>query len=186
MRLLHTLACSTALVAFAAAKDAGASVSEQAAPHDPETGEVAGGAVVLRGTAGETVTLANGMKIKLARQVTVPTLKHESGETIVVTMESKFVSETTMEKKTVKVKGVDTEIEEEKTIHIARVIEVESGVLFSYVLNAITHDNIMNAYPDHSYVGKTFAIQKLGLVAGKRYKDVNVIEVEIEPSDAAE
>jgi hypothetical protein len=149
---------------------------------DNETGEVieAEGKALRISEQAAPAIMVNGMAIRVKKQVTLPTLKHDSGQTVLVRITDPFVSETSVEKKTVKVAGVDTEIEEEKTLHIARVTELQSGENFTYVLNAITHDNIVGAYPNDDYVGKCFAIQKLGTVQGKRYKDVKVVEIEVE------
>lgn len=149
---------------------------------DNETGEVVeteGKALKVSEQATPAI-MVNGMAIRVKKQVTLPTLKHDSGQTVLVRITDPFTSEASVEKKTVKINGVDTEVEEEKTIHIARVTELQSGENFTYVLNAITHDNIVGAYSDDSYVGKCFAIQKLGVVQGKRYKDVKVVEIEVE------
>ena len=149
---------------------------------DHETGEIVetrGKALKISEQAAPSV-MVNGMAIRVKKQVTLPTLKHDSGQTVLVRITDPFVSEKSVEKKIVKVAGVDTEIEEEKTLHIARVTELTTGENFTYVLNAITHDNIASAYPGDEYVGKCFAIQKLGTVQGKRYKDVKVVEIEVE------
>jgi len=123
-----------------------------------------------------TVVVGN-QEFAVAQQVNLPSLKHDSGETVTILILAAIVDETKTEKKVIKVKGVDTEVEEEKTLHIAKVGEITTGLDFTYVMNAITNDNLRRMYPNDGYVGRTFAIQKLGLVAGKRYKDVNILEL---------
>ena len=124
---------------------------------DNETGEIVAGTALKISEQAAPAIMVNGLAIRVKKQVTLPTLKHESQTTVLVRFTDPFVSETSTETKEVKVDGVMRQVEEEKTIHIARVTELQSGENFTYVLNAITHDNIVGAYPNDGYVGKCFA-----------------------------
>lgn len=110
--------------------------------------------------------MIGGVLFEMVKRVNVPTLKHESGDTIVIRAELPIRTE------------IQTGENEGKEINILRVTELTTGTEFEYVCNAITADVLEGAYPDKAYVGKSFAITKLGTVAGKRYKEVDVVEIQ--------
>lgn len=150
---------------------------------DKETGEILQGKEFAISEQAASGVMIGGVAYKVKQLVNVPTLKQESGETVCFRIdmpiyESESTKEEIVERNGQKV--VETKI---TVVRVARVTELGSGQLMEYVCNAITADNLETAYPDHGYVGKCFAVQKLGLVAGKRYKDVKIIE--IEPADVA-
>lgn len=130
---------------------------------------------------GPTGVMIDGVEYKVKQQVNVPILKHETGETVAVRIELPINKELTEREKEVIVAGVKTMATEESTINVIRVTELTTGQLFQLVLNAITASEFERAYPDNDYVGRFFAIKKLGLVAGKRYKDVQIVEIEPVP-----
>lgn len=155
--------------------------------HDQETGEIiepTGSSLTLYAKPGEVQAGAaqlvdiGGVEYKIAKRVNLPILKHEDGETLAVRIDQAIVEEPTVRDVQVKTPtGVQT-FQEESTINVVRVTELYSKEPFNLVLNTMSAGDLRNAYPDHSYVGKMFAIQKVGLVAGKRYKQVNVVEIE--------
>lgn len=113
----------------------------------------------------------------VVNQVNVPTLKHDTDEIVTIRIEARIVAEKKIEMAKVKVDGVLKEVEQEKTIHVVRVTELSSGKPFNYVCNAMTVGNLNTSYPDDGYVGKSFAIHKLGRVQGKMYKEVSILEI---------
>jgi hypothetical protein len=119
---------------------------------------------------GPSAVMIGGTAFNVKRLVTVPTLQQETGETVAI----EFLSPIETKPNNETINGVVVE----KFINVARVRELSSGQEFAYVLNAITEGNIREAYPHEGYVGKCFAIKKLGVVAGKRYKDVQVVEID--------
>lgn len=121
-----------------------------------------------------------GTTFSVKKNVNIPTLKHDTGETLVFKILAPIQEKRSTETKTVKIGGVDQQIEEEKIINIASVLEVHSQAEFQYVCNAITASNLREAYPNDGYVGKWFAVRKGGTVAGRRYKDVQIVEIEPE------
>lgn len=145
-----------------------------------------GNSLTLYSKPGEVQTGAaqsvdvGGVTYKIAKRVNVPILKHEDGETLAVRIDAPIMEEPTARE--VKYKDPTTgEMRvglEEGTINVVRVTELYSKEPFQLVLNTMSAGDLRNAYPDHSYVGRLFAIQKAGLVPGKRYKQVNVVEIE--------
>ena len=123
--------------------------------------------------------MIGGARFNIKKQVNLPTLKQESGETIAVRFDTPIREEP--QYKDVIVNNEDGSkgvVKQETFINIVRVTELGSGQPFEYVCNAMTADNIRSTYPDENYVGRSFAIQKLGTVAGKQYKQTNVVEIE--------
>lgn len=144
---------------------------------DPDTGEVLTSKEVTISQQAASGVVIGGTAYKVLKRVNLPTLKHESGETVCVRIDDPIRLEKNIVKETVKVNGTDTDIEREVYLNVVRVTELSSGQPFEYVCNAMTADNLRGAYPENGYVGHSFAIQKLGTVAGKRYKETNVLEI---------
>jgi hypothetical protein len=125
------------------------------------------------------VTVA-GVKVKVMEQVNVPTLKHDTGEVVMIRFDLPIKQSVQYQDKEVIIDGVKRMSKVENIINVARVTEFTSKQAFEYVCNAITADTLDSAYPNNSYVGQWFAIKKLGVVAGKRYKEVQIVRVEPE------
>ena len=119
-----------------------------------------------------------GTEFKVKEQVTVPVLKQESGETVAIKITAPILVEDQFDTKIDEETGEIIKQTFKGKINVGRVVELTSGQLFQYVFNAISASEIRNAYPDDSYVGKCFLIKKLAVVAGKRYKEVQIIEIE--------
>lgn len=126
---------------------------------------------------GPSGVMIGGKVFAVIQQVNVPTLKHETGETVAVRLMQKINLDESSREIEVTVDGVKTTATQTNEINVIRVTELGSNQLFNLVLNAITASELRSAYPDHSYVNKCFAIKKLGTVAGKRYKDVQIVEI---------
>jgi hypothetical protein len=118
-----------------------------------------------------------GNEFEIAQQVTVPVLKHESGETIAVTLVAPILAEDQFDTKIDEETGEVLSQKFKGKINVGRVTELSTGQLFQYVFNAISASELRNAYPSDGYVGKSFLIKKLGVVAGRRYKDVQILEL---------
>ncbi len=148
------------------------------AKEDPKDGEVlTSKAVTVARDAAKTV-MVGGQAFEVVKQVNVPTLKQDTGETVAFRIDQPIREETNYITEEVTVNGVKQNATRENIINIARVTEANSMQEFEYVCNAMTADNLRNTYPDHGYVGKWFAILKLGVVAGKRYKETRVVELQ--------
>lgn len=130
---------------------------------------------------GAKQVMVGGMKYAVTNQVNLPTLKQESGETVAIRITDPIREE--VQYKDIMVNdpnnpGQKVVQKQENIINVGRVMELSSNQMFEYVYNAMTADNIRNAYPNEAYVGKCFGIQKLGVVQGKQYKQTNVVEIE--------
>ena len=144
---------------------------------DPDTGEVlTTKAIVSQERQVKGVTIG-GQQYDVVKRVNLPTLKHESGEIIAFRIDAPIREEKSTKQTEVTINGEKVKGTEETSINVVRVTEASSMREFEYVCNAMTADNLRSAYPSHDYVGKWFAVSKLGQVAGKRYKETHVIEI---------
>jgi len=122
--------------------------------------------------------MIGGQVFETVKAVNLPTLKHDTGQSIAVRFDAQMRIVINKITEKLKVDGVEREVEREVSMHVVRVTELSTQQPFEYVCNAMTAANIEGAYPNNDYVGRSFAIQKLGVVAGKRYKEVRVVEIQ--------
>lgn len=59
------------------------------------------------------------------------------------------------------------------------VTDMETGELHILLCNSVLHSELKQAYPDDSYVGKTFEIINTGKLPGRRYFTFSIAEVEV-------
>lgn len=148
---------------------------------DQETGEVlevdTNTALATRRDYGGV--MIGGQKFEVVGLVNVPTLKHESGATVAFEILMRIVAGTNDVERPVVIDGVKTVVTEQVPINVVRVRSLNDGLEYEYVLNAIAADCLINGYPENGYVGKFFAIRKGDVVPGKRYKEVEVIEIKL-------
>lgn len=142
-------------------------------PETLKTGPVVGSAEQSQVQAVDV----GGVSYEVVQAVNVPTLKHETGQTIAIKIDGPILVKTNHVEKKVTIDGEIKTVTEAVELSVVRVIELQTGGLFTYPLNAISAANLIDAYPDNGYIGKSFAIRKGGVVAGKRYKDVQIVEI---------
>jgi len=137
-----------------------------------ETGEIVTGALSISQQAlSSSVTLPDGRKVTVLKQVTVPVLKHKEGETVMITvLEPMYIG------KELKASADGTK---SKPATLVKVTDIKTNRAGLYIVPAIVSDTWANDYAEHAYVGKSFAIEKLPARDGKRYKDINMLEIGI-------
>lgn len=135
--------------------------------------------VVAATRDGPSAVMVGDQNYEVVQQVNVPTLKHETGQVLAIRIEQPIRHE--LSQRDIEVLNSATgelvKGKQETNIAVVRITELGSGQLFNLVLNAISASEFERAYPENAYVGKSFAIKKLGVVAGKRYKDVQIVEI---------
>lgn len=62
---------------------------------------------------------------------------------------------------------------------LAHVIDMESGEVAQIIVNAILKTELIDTYPNGTYVGKGFEIKKFKPTGGKRYAMIQIAEVEV-------
>lgn len=135
-------------------------------------------AVTASRDAGAIVTAANGRKFKVARQVTLPTLKHEQGTEVMFVVEEALSVKEKRGRDSQEVDASTGEIKT-KTITTVRVLNLEDGRHYQYVVPAIFQSRLIEQYPDGSYVGRAFAIRKGKKENGARgVVPLDIIELE--------
>ncbi len=69
----------------------------------------------------------------------------------------------------------------EKPADVAQVTDLDTGDVLVFLLPAVVKKNIVDAFPDNSYVGKCFYIKNMGKRKdGQRYNDFGIAEIDVE------
>jgi hypothetical protein len=115
-------------------------------------------AEIAEATAERTYDIG-GATYRVAKRVTVPTLKHPPGTQVAFTILGPIIVKSK--------KGRDAEVVDPSTgeittatIKIARVRELTSQVEQEYVVSAILYTRLTEGYPEHGYIDRTFAVYK--------------------------
>lgn len=142
---------------------------------DDKTGEVVGTAVVTKtpaqATLVGTVFELGGAKFKIAEQVSRTVLKQTEDKPIYV----KFLKAIEVGAEMKNVKGGAPKMEPAR---VADVLNLETKMNNTLIVNAVLEGILMENYPDNGYVGKSFAILMRPPVDGKRYKTFEVFRLE--------
>ena len=126
-------------------------------------------AMTISEKASAGISLPNGVTATVVRKITLPLLKQEDGETVCFTVQGPMFTG----------KKLKTQKEGEQPATIVNVINAENHMEMQYLVPAVLKDSWETDYPDNTYVGKSFACQKLPKREGKRHKDMNIVEVEL-------
>lgn len=106
--------------------------------------------------------------LKLKKRVTVPLLKQRVGVPIAIVFLAPIYQGEKIDHPSVKIA---------EAAFMARVLNVQDGVVYNTIMNTVTRSEIEKAYPDNGYVGKGFAIT-LHNLEGKNYKVPEIAEFE--------
>lgn len=135
-------------------------------------------------------------KFKIKSHVTLKLLKVKEGEDYAVTIETPFIKGEAQPVRKVKEEFtnpetgvIETRIVESKPQEppvLCQVTNLYTGERMQMIAGSVFHSEITKKYTDDSYVGKSFAF-KVYAIQGKRYKGVELAEVEVEtPAPVAE
>ena len=102
-------------------------------------------------------------------QITFPVLKKADDIPIYVKITEPIFTGKEMQTK----KGED----EMKPAQIARVVDLETGLVMEMICNAVLESTLNESFPDQGYVGKCFEITQHAKKEGKRYKTYSVWEI---------
>lgn len=127
-----------------------------------------------------TGVMVGGKLIRVIGAISVPTLKHETNQTIAIRFDQPITQKINEKKVKVVVGGETVDATENVTINVVRVTELASMKTFTYVVNAMTKSDLEEAEPNQSYVGKWYALRKGQTVEGKRYKRVEIVRIDPE------
>lgn len=116
-------------------------------------------------------------QFKVKRNLTLPTLSLKANEVCFVRFDEKIYIGKKAEPK-------DKEAAKEPP-HLVNVTDLETGEQKTLILNTVLVSTINEAYPNDSYVGLAFRIEKLEKKAGKDYHTFKVQEVEAPQGVAA-
>lgn len=139
-----------------AAGDTGATTSEKALA-----------TVIAKGE----IVLANGLKIKVGKQVSLQVLPQKDGETRFVKFIDKIYQGEELKD--------DKRADKMAAAMLAKVTNLETMRDNLLIVNKVMEGEIDKTYPGASYVGKSFAITMNPKAAGKRYKTFDIWELEV-------
>jgi hypothetical protein len=107
-----------------------------------------------------------GVDFKPTARVTIPTLSHKYPEVmdVAVMFEGPFLADISKDDE-----GRD------KVVHVARVVDLTTGQVCRYVGGAIVVRELEGL--EGGYVGRSFAIRKMKKPEGKRYNQVEILEI---------
>lgn len=108
---------------------------------------------------------------KVIKRVTLPQMSMKKSGVYYVKFDTKIEHKAKIEKDE---KGNPVE----KQISVAQVTNLENGEMGQLVVGTILEGNLVEAYPNDSYVGKGFRVEKSD-VDGKRYKGYLIDEVAV-------
>ena len=119
-------------------------------------------------TAVEVKPAFNFKKTKL---ITIPLLKLELDVPVYVKLTGEmFVGK--------EVKGTGEKAKMEPAI-LCHCINLENGEQMQLIINAVVKANLIEAYPENGYVGKSFELIKHTKREGKQYNDFSIAEIEV-------
>lgn len=118
----------------------------------------------------KSVMLSNGQTYKLARRVTVPLLSWKEVDVpIPFTSTGPYIY--TAEKKTKKGETLPA-------TPMMPVIDLNTGREARLIVGAIMQSLLEDEYPNNSYVNKSFVLLNRGKPEGKRFNDIELVEIE--------
>lgn len=133
---------------------------------------MAGKSISQRAVEGQAIAPqtaeVGGRTYAVKRQVVVPQLKQKDGETVYI----KIVDLIHKGKEIKDATGVL------KAAQLCTVINLVDGKHYAYLTNAVLEGVLADEYPGGAYIGKSFAVKKLPAPEGKRYKSLEVVEIE--------
>lgn len=122
---------------------------------------------------GNDITLGDGRVLKVKKRVTLPQLKQRDGQIVAFTVLAPYFLAK-------EVKPKDDTTKPEKPPHLVHVRELETGIEYHYIVGAVLKTAWDEEYSNGAYVNRTFAVRMIGKAEGKRHKDYDVAEIELE------
>jgi hypothetical protein len=107
------------------------------------------------------------IKFKTKKHVTLPLLKFQNNDPLYVQFTDAIFTG----------KVVDDKKEPPK---MANVINLETGEEAQIILGAVLVSNLEDTYPNETYVGKQFMIEKSAPEGARKYSLFNITEIEVE------
>lgn len=112
---------------------------------------------------------------KIKKLVTLPQLKLLEGGKVYIKPEAAMVKEADKVRK-----DKDGNEVIETGPFTMRVTNLETGELMQIVVPAVLHGVLCDNYVGDSYVGKGFQVEVCKKVAGKKYREIKVAELELD------
>ena len=131
--------------------------------------------VVVLPSEGTGVTLPDGSRFKVAKQVTRTLLQQENETPFYIEIQSS-IRLSTIPPEYSKFKNKDTG---EATLpDVCDVLNLETGELQVLIVNTVLGSELQRNYPDDGYVGRSFGVLRTKSEMDKRYYTYKIIELE--------
>ena len=125
----------------------------------------------------------NMMQFEIVRNVTLPFLMIAGdGTPSYVKFNTAIEPDTSTFSERVRKSKNDGE-QRQEPMHIAEVTNLQTGEVARLVAHSVLESQLNEAYPDNSYVGRNFKIEKTK-AAGKRYFNFNIVEIRLKSQAA--
>jgi hypothetical protein len=126
---------------------------------------------------GAAATAKPAFKFKVKKHVTLPLLKIEESVPVYIRVtEPIFLAK--------EIEGTRARKNAEGAVqqppHLANVTNLETGEEMQIIANEVLKSSLEDAYPDASYVGKSFEIVRKPIQKGKKYVTFTITEIEAE------
>lgn len=112
---------------------------------------------------------------KIKRRVTMPTINPPVDKPCIFRIEDAMRESTYKEKLSADGTRVDGD---KKPGTVCTVVDVETGLVGLWLMPSLAVSQLNEAYPDDAYVGRVFGFKKLTKRPGKKYFDIELIELE--------
>ena len=117
---------------------------------------------------------------EVAKQVSIPFHKiEEPGIKHFLKFLSAFEKDTSGFSERMRRSKKDEENQSTEPVDIARVLNLATGQTEKLLAHSVLKSQLMEAYPDNSYVDKTFQIEKKEKQKGKRYFEWEILELKL-------
>jgi hypothetical protein len=122
-------------------------------------------------------TASTGLKFKVKKNVTLPLLKLEDGGAIFIRADEPIFLAKEIEGTRAR-KNAEGQVQQPP--HLLNVTNLETGEQMQIIANEVLKSTLEDAYPDTSYVGKSFRVERKPIQKGKKYATFTVAEIEVE------
>jgi hypothetical protein len=119
---------------------------------------------------------STGFKFKVKKHVTLPLLKQEDGKPIYIKTTGAIFQAKELEGQRAR-KNAEGQVQQPP--HLMHVTNLETGEEMQIIANEVLKSTLEDAYPNESYVGKSFAVERKPIQKGKKYATFTVTEIEV-------
>lgn len=147
----------------------------EAEPSDSTPVSIAERAIAARDAKAELTVGGKSFRVKKA--VTLPTLKQDTNDVTFTVLSEMYTGRV--------IKPKDGSEAPKEAATLVKVLDLMDGRAKVYVVNAVLKSEWTDnpEYENGQYVGRSFAVRKLARPAGKRHRELEIVEIEPDGDD---